>query len=147
MQCDLLSARECDVRVQRELSKAIFEREVAHRDVPLVFGKPRRLRQVPSTIWEHQNQLVETARNPIRLISDGRGETIRIVILVANGHRDSKVRRWSATNPRIRGDRSQFYSIRLQRDKIRVRVTSRPSTLSDSLEVIACVTAGGAHLR
>src|ERR1700716_4248771 len=102
---------------------------------------------MPGAVREYQNQLVKTAYNLIGLINDCRCETVVIVILVADHHCDTDVRRLSAIHPCPRGNGAQFYSVRLERGKLRVRATPRPATLPYFLKIVAGVTAGDARIR
>src|SRR5208282_4567794 len=100
---------------------------------------------MPGAVREYQDQLVETACNLIGFIDDRRRETVGIVILVMDHHCDTDVSRLSTIHLRIDANRAQFYSVRLERAKLRVRTTPWPATLADSLEIVACVTAGDAQ--
>ena len=44
-------------------------------------------------------------------------------------------------------NRAQFYSVHLERGKLRVRAASWPATLADSLKIVDCATAGDAQIR
>src|SRR6185437_3563846 len=99
---------------------------------------------MPGAVREYQDQLVETACNLIELINDCRSETVGIVILVMEHHRDSDAGRPTAVNLGMGVNRAQFYSVRLGRGKLRVRATSWPAALADSLKIVACATAGDA---
>src|SRR6476661_5859437 len=102
---------------------------------------------MPGAVREYQDQLVEIACNLIGLINDCRSETVGIVILVTDHHCDTDVRRSSAIHLGMGAKRAQFYSVRLERGKLRVHATSWPATLADSLKIVACVTAGDAQIR
>src|ERR1700730_16700096 len=102
---------------------------------------------MPGAVREYQDQLVETACNLIGLINDRRRETVSIVILVTDHHCDTDVRRLPPIHPRIRSNGAQFFSVGLERGKLRVRATPRPATLPYLLEIVAGVTASDAHIR
>src|SRR5882724_1053411 len=102
---------------------------------------------MPGAVREYQDQLVETACNLIGLINDCRSETVGIVILVVDHHCDTDVRRPSAIHLGMGVNRAEFYSVRLGRGKLRVRATSWPATLADSVKIVACATADDAYVR
>src|ERR1700741_3071890 len=102
---------------------------------------------MPGAVREYQDQLVETACNLNGSINDCRSETVGIVILVMDHHGDTDVRRSFAIDLGMGVNRAQFYSVRLERGKERVRATLWPAILADSLKIVACVTAGDAQIR
>src|SRR6266478_1104025 len=102
---------------------------------------------MPSAVREYQDQLVETACNLIGFINDCHSEMVGIVILVMDHHCDTDVRGSSAIHLGMGVNRAQFYSVRLERGKLRVRSTSWPATLADSFKIVACVTARDAQIR